>query len=224
MEDRTNIIKIICEALSSGDTAGASAIARAQYPFLPPPAATRKFTEAQALRVFVRDGFVDRYSGNRLLFPPVLRLLSVMLPDAFPFHRNWKMNETHPAYWELFPTLDHIVPVAHGGPDHEDNLVSTSMLRNSAKANWALEELGWSIHPPGDMTQWDGMLMWCMEFVKKDRELIKDKYIGRWYRAAIQYPQGQAGCSKSGQKGKASRGIKTHCGEEKENHHGPDKD
>ena len=97
MEDRVNIIKIICEALSSGDTADASEIARRQYPFLPPPTATRKFTEMQALRVFFRDGFIDRYSGNRLLFPPVLRLLSVMLPDAFPFHRNWKMNKTHPA-------------------------------------------------------------------------------------------------------------------------------
>ena len=224
MEDRANAIKIICETLSSGNTSGASAIARRQYPFIAPPAVTRKFTEAQALRVFVRDGFIDRYSGNRLLFPPVLRLLSVMLPDAFPFHRNWKMNKTHPAYWELFPTLDHVVPVARGGPDHEDNLVSTSMLRNSAKANWTLEELGWSIHPPGDMTQWDGMLAWCMEFAKKDNEIIKDKYIRRWYRAAIQNPQGQAGCSKSGQKGKASRGIKTHCGEEKESHHGPDKD
>ena len=74
------------------------------------------------------------------------------------------------------------------------------------------------------MTQWDGMLAWCMEFAKKDNEIIKDKYIRRWYRAAIQDPQGQAGCSKSGQKGKASRGIKTHRGEEKENHHGPDKD
>ena len=111
MEDRANIIKIICEALSSGDTSGASEIARRHYPFLAPPTATRKFTEAQALRVFVRVGFVDRYSGNRLLFPPVLRLLSVMLPDAFPFHRNWKMNETHPAYWELFPTLTMSFPL-----------------------------------------------------------------------------------------------------------------
>ncbi len=185
MEERANIIKIICEKLSSGDTGSASEIARLQYPFLDLPTTTRKFTEAQALRVFVRDGFVDRYSGNRLLFPPVLRLLSILLPDVFPFHRNWKMNKTHPAYWELFPTLDHIVPIARGGPDHEDNLVSTSMLRNSAKANWTLEELGWSLHPPGDMNQWDGMLAWCIEFVKKDRELIKDKYIDRWYRAAL---------------------------------------
>jgi len=185
MEDKANVIKIICEALSSGDISGASAIARQQYPSLPPPAAVRNFAEAQALRVFVRDGFVDRYSGDRLLFPPVLRLLSLMLPTAFPFHRNWKMNETHPAYWELFPTLDHIVPVARGGPDHEDNLVSTSMLRNSAKANWTLEELGWSIRRPGDMNQWDGMLAWCMEFVKKDSGINRDKYISRWCRAAL---------------------------------------
>jgi hypothetical protein len=32
------------------------------------------------------------------------------------------------------------------------------------------------------MNQWDGMLAWCMEFARKAEEIIKDKYIGRWYR------------------------------------------
>jgi hypothetical protein len=35
------------------------------------------------------------------------------------------------------------------------------------------------------MNQWDGMLAWCMEFARKDEEIIKDKYISRWYRAAL---------------------------------------
>lgn len=68
------------------------------------------------------------------------------------------------------------------------NIVSTSMLRNSAKANWTLEELGWTIRPPGNMSQWDGMLSWCMNFLKKDASLLKDDYIGRWYKAAISSP------------------------------------
>ncbi len=116
-------------------------------------------------------------------FPPVLRVLTVLLPDQFPFHRNWKMAETHQVYWDLFPTLDHIVPIARGGGDYEDNLVSTSMLRNSAKANSTLEELGWSLHPPGDITRWDGMLAWCVKFIEIDAMLLKDKYIARWCRA-----------------------------------------
>jgi hypothetical protein len=189
MKDKAEAIKSICEALSASGTAEASEIARREYAFvLAPPSVTRKFSEAQALRVYVRDGFVDRYSGGLLVFPPVLRVLTAQLPEEFPFHRNWKMEETHQAYWELFPTLDHVIPVARGGRDDEDNLVSTSMLRNSAKANSTLDELGWSLHPAGDMTRWDGMLAWCVEFIGNDEKLLKDKYIGRWYRAALACP------------------------------------
>lgn len=186
MKEKTEIIKSICEALSSEDTSSASDIACRQYPFFPLSAATRNFTETQALRVFMRDGFIDRYSGSRLLFPPVLRVLSSMLPSEFPFHRNWKMSETHQSYWELFPTLDHMVPIARGGADNDENIVSTSMLRNSAKSNWTLEELGWSLHPPGDISRWDGMLAWFIEFIDKNPQAAKDKYISRWHRAAQQ--------------------------------------
>lgn len=185
MKDKANIIKSICDALSSGNISGASDIARQQYPFFSHPTGTRRFTEAQALRIFVRDGFIDRYSGTHLLFPPVLRVLSFVLPSEFPFHHNWKMNETHQSYWELFPTLDHIIPVARGGADNDENIVSTSMLRNSAKANWILEELGWSLHPPGNMNQWDGMLTWFMKFIDKNKHITQEKYIGRWYKAAL---------------------------------------
>ena len=60
-------------------------------------------------------------------------------------------------YWELFPTVDHIVPIARGGIDEESNWVTTSMLRNSMKSNWTLEELDWSLLPTGDLQEWDGL-------------------------------------------------------------------
>ena len=68
------------------------------------------------------------------------------------------MSETHMIYWELFPTVDHVVPIARGGGDDESNWVTTSMLHNSAKSNWKLEELGWQLLPAGDIEQWDGLL------------------------------------------------------------------
>jgi hypothetical protein len=80
------------------------------------------------------------------------------------------MINTHPAYWELFPTLDHVVPIARGGWDDEANLVSTSTLHNSAKANWTLEELGWSLHPPGALSQWDGLLAWFLGFAEVETD------------------------------------------------------
>jgi len=167
----------------------AAEVARRKYPFVPlPPVGTRKYNEEQSVRVFKRDGFIDRYSGERLVFPPVLRVLTSLMPSAFPFHRNWKMGETHQAYWDLFPTLDHVVPVARGGRDDEGNLVSTSMLRNSAKANWMLEELGWLLHPPGDIKQWDGMVAWFMAYIEDNDDLLNNKYIRRWHRAALARP------------------------------------
>jgi hypothetical protein len=190
MIDKARVIKSVCDALSSDDLLAAADIARHQYPLLNQPPAARNYSEGQALVIFLRDGFVDRYSGNRLVFPAVLRILSVLLPDEFPFHRNWKMIETHPAYWELFPTLDHVVPIARGGQDNETNLVSTSMLRNSAKANWTLEELGWSLHPPGSLSEWDGLLAWFLGFAEADKRVLKDKYISRWRRAALSRTRG----------------------------------
>ena len=70
------------------------------------------------------------------------------------------MSECHLAYWQLFPTVDHIISVARGGAGEESNWVCTSQLRNSAKSNWLLEELGWQLHEPGDLKEWDGLLKW----------------------------------------------------------------
>jgi hypothetical protein len=37
------------------------------------------------------------------------------LPERFPFHPNWKTDVTHPAYWEVSATIDHLTPVTRGG-------------------------------------------------------------------------------------------------------------
>jgi len=69
----------------------------------------------------------------------------------------------HSGYWELFPTIDHITPVARGGTNEESNLATTSMVRNAAKANFTLEELGWKLFPKGDATEWDGLTRWFLD-------------------------------------------------------------
>jgi hypothetical protein len=89
----------------------------------------------KATRIFKRDGFLDRYTGTRLVYPPVLRLLSLILPKEFPYHPNWKTADTHPAFWELQATINHKDPVTLGGGNDDDNLITTSMVRNSAKMN-----------------------------------------------------------------------------------------
>jgi HNH endonuclease len=135
--------------------------------------------------IFIRDGFLDRYSGAKLVFPGALRLLSKLMPEDFPAHPNWKMTESHIVYWELFPTVDHVVPVARGGTDDESNWVTTSMLKNSAKSNWTLNELGWVLLPPGNYTAWDGLLGWFIRYVAKDVRSLDDLYVRRWHKAAL---------------------------------------
>ena len=184
MHSKAQTIKAVCDSLLAGATNAAAAVARSGYPFAPPQSTGRAYTASECTSVFVRDGFIDRYSGTQLVFPGTLRLLSRLLPSEFPYHLNWKMTETHMVYWELFPTVDHIIPVARGGTDDDTNWVSTSMLRNSAKSNWTLEELGWPLVPPGDIRQWDGLLEWFVEFLKQDPSHLGDSYIRRWHRAA----------------------------------------
>ncbi len=178
-------ISDVCGALGEGDVSRAKAIVVERYPFEPMDRAARNYTEIDKTRIFLRDGFTDRYSGEKLVFPPVLRLISMLMPDEFPFHKNWKMSECHIAYWQLLPTIDHVVPVSRGGLDEESNWVSTSQLRNNSKANWLLEELDWKLHEPGDLGEWDGLIGWFIDYVAERSDVLGDGYIASWHRAAV---------------------------------------
>ena len=179
-------IRQILEALSTGKSEVAKDIARQQYPHVLRPRTKRSYSSAMCMHIFMRDGFIDRYSGKRLLFPGTLRILSIMLPNAFPYQDHWKINETHIAYWELYPTIDHIQSVQRGGKNEESNLITTSQLHNSAKAHWTLEELGWTIYPPGNLTEWDGLMKQSIQYIEAHPSLLEDKLLKKWYKAALQ--------------------------------------
>jgi hypothetical protein len=164
--------------------AEARRLVRENYPCTKFVRSRRIYTATQCTKVFIRDGFIDCYSGGRLVFPGTLRLLSLLLPEEFPFHPNWKMDSTHPAFWVLFPTIDHVVPVARGGIDTEENWVTTSQLRNSAKANWTLEELSWKLVPPGNIQEWDGLTRWFVNFIEGRHHVRGNNYLRTWLRAA----------------------------------------
>ena len=184
-KDEINALKAVCDALSQGDREQAALVARSGYPFSSFERDTEKYNEFQSMRVFWRDGFIDRYSGEPLVFPGTLRLLSKLLPDELPFHPNWKMTECHYMYWKYFPTVDHLYPRSRGGGIDDDNLVTTSMLRNSAKSNWTLEELEWKIHPRGDVNQWDGLTKWFLAYIERHPAGLADPYLRKWHSAAV---------------------------------------
>lgn len=169
----------------------ASELIAENFPHRPIKSSGRSYTKLQCIRVFRRDGYIDRYSGTRLVFPGTLRLLSLLMPEELPYQLHWKMELCHQMYWELYPTIDHVVPVALGGEDIDSNWVTTSQLRNSAKANWTLEALGWERVSGGDIHAWDGLTKWCLDYLERDSKFVDptsgvmDRGLRSWHRAAI---------------------------------------
>lgn len=183
--EKGEIIKEICQKLLEDNKEEGRQIANEKYPFASYLTEKRSYTPFQQTKIFLRDGFVDRYSGQKLLFPGIFRILKIELPDVFPAHLNWKMTDTHVVYWELFPTIDHVHPIARGGIDKEENWITTSMLRNSAKSNWTLKEVGWTIKEAGDLKTWDGLTNIFIELIEKNKSLLADPYIKKWHGSLI---------------------------------------
>ena len=184
-DNSVSILRDVCDAISREGTNAAAAILRSGLPFKARPAESRRYTPGQCTRIFFRDGFLDRYSGTKLVFPGTLRLLSELFKHDFPYHRNWRMDACHSAYYELYPTVDHKVPITLGGTNDDENLVTTSQLNNSRKANFLIEDLGWTLHPQGNPQEWDGLSNWFVSQIQQHDELLQsNKSLVGWYRAA----------------------------------------
>src|SRR4029453_7322800 len=160
---------------------------QANYPHKPAVTQKRQYSAKECMAVFVRDGFIDRYSGKRLVFPGTLRLLFNYFPAEFPYHRNWKTDSCHFAFYELYPTIDHISPITRGGPNEDRNWVTTSMKLNMAKANFTLAELGARLHPPGRISDWDGLTSWFLSRVQSELGQLLDGQLKQWHAAAKGY-------------------------------------
>ena len=182
---RAETVEMVCEALEMGNKQKAGDLVRSRYPFDPPVDRRRAFTKFARTRVFLRDGFIDRYSGDRLFFPPVLEVISASIPEAFPRPRSSNMTNSHVAHWELYASVDHVVPVARGGAHEMDNWVTTSFMHNLIKSHWRLEDLGWELLPPGRLDEWDGMLGWFLKYTEERGDLMALGGISDWHRAAV---------------------------------------
>ena len=195
MDAKAGVLSEVCAALLAGNPRSAKETLARDYPFKRVEKTARAFSVRRSMDLFMRDGFIDHYTGNRLINPGVLRLLHVVLGDDFPAHPNGKLSETHLAFWELFPTVDHLVPVSRGGRDDESNWVTASMLRNQAKGHWTVDDLGWTPPSAGAVKRWDGLSQWLIDYLDKYPTVLEQAaephraYIGQWLkvtRAALE--------------------------------------
>ena len=183
--DKALLIKNICELLLDDKKQDCVDFANENYPFIDNLTQKRQYSKYQMCKIFLRDGFIDRYSGHKLLFPGLIKILIIEFPDIFKYQKNWKRSETHIIYWDLFPTIDHHVPVTRHGEDNENNWITTSMIRNSAKASWTTEELGWELFEEGKLDDWDGLINYFIDLTNKNPDYEKDNYINQWRKALL---------------------------------------
>ncbi len=179
--DKSVIISDVANHILNKNLVKAKEIIDFEYPHEFYRVEKRTYTMTQKMEQFIRDGFIDRYTGDKLLNPGVLKIISTYFPKEFPFQSHWKMMDTHSAYWDLIPTIDHIYPIAQGGCDCESNWVTTSMKNNSIKSNYTIDEIHWSLHPKGKIGDWDGLTGIFLDIVDLNSELLKDNYIKNWY-------------------------------------------
>ena len=108
--DKALLIQNLCGLLLDDKRQECIDFVNKNYPFINNLTQKRHYSKYQMCKVFLRDGFIDRYSGDKLLFPGLIKILTIEFPNIFKYHRNWKMSDTHMIYWDLFPTIDHLIP------------------------------------------------------------------------------------------------------------------
>lgn len=121
-----------------------------------PSTAKRSVTDRDKAATYIRDGFVCRYCGHRVIPLAVLVGISDVFPDDFAYHTNYKRGEIHPAFW-LAPETDHLLAHTRGGRSSIDNLVTLHAMCNLIKSDSYFEDLPLVEHP--DLTEeWDGLV------------------------------------------------------------------
>jgi hypothetical protein len=203
MTEKYEIIMDACLALSDEGREASQEILRRNYPFDPrakprsvskekPFPMERKVEasdfwnedRASMMRVFARDGFMNRFTGELLIFPAVLRLLSKELPSIMPYQMAWRVGEIHMAYYDIYACIDRLLPKSQGGSDAESNQITTTMPYVLARSHSNVEEMDWRLTREGFVDEWDGMSSWYVEYVNANQELRNANYFNLWYIAA----------------------------------------
>nr|WP_241727888.1 hypothetical protein [Dietzia sp. DQ11-71] len=67
LDDKADVLADVADAIETVGLDEGSRILGLRYPFVLVEKTSRSYTERRSLRLFYRDGFVDRYSGTRLV-------------------------------------------------------------------------------------------------------------------------------------------------------------
>lgn len=148
--------QVIIALLSEGRDSAAEQLAPIAYPRREVEARSEP-SESMIASTYKRDRFCCRYCGCRVVPTQIMRLVSEVFPDDFPYHPNWKGGQTHPAITSRSATLDHVVAWSLGGTNVPENLACACWICNRIKGDLTLEQLGWELRPISTDGDWDGL-------------------------------------------------------------------
>lgn len=104
-----DVLAHVVHARLRQDTATAAEIAA--IAFTPPEHIPERWPAMSVIAaVCAHDRYHCRHCGERVILTAVMRPVSRLYPDQFPYHRNWKADATHPAFIARPATLDHVHP------------------------------------------------------------------------------------------------------------------
>lgn len=175
----------VAQLLAAGEIDLARRTASERLPFTPRRRDKHHISDRDKLRVYLKDGFIDRYTGLQVWHPCALRLFAEFMPDLLPYHKNGRLDQCHILHWDLSPAVDHIVPITRGGAHDPENWITTSWGKNTIKSNMSLDELGWTIHPRGDLKEWDGGTGWLLGAIEHRGDLRLKTPFGKWHRDTL---------------------------------------
>ena len=75
-KDKSTVISNITSLLLEGNKMAAKTVICQEYPHEQVEIEKRAYTMTQKMKQFISDGFIDRYSGQKLLNPGILKIMS----------------------------------------------------------------------------------------------------------------------------------------------------
>jgi 5-methylcytosine-specific restriction endonuclease McrA len=157
-DDPTLVLSQIASALADDDRPRADSLMES-IAFRPGQITRRRpVPVAATAAVFARDQFTCCYCGRRTIPAVVLRCFSAIWPVAFPWHKNWRSDQTHPAHWAITSTLEHLEAGSRGGSwTDEANLACACWECNETKGRAAATGAFSRRAEPDRALTWDGL-------------------------------------------------------------------
>lgn len=132
----------------------------------------KSLRKVEQLAVWNRDSWHCRYCLAPVFFSPALKELDRLSPGHSYYHRNNKSGQMLPLLLWTWASVDHLVPVALGGTNALDNLVTACWRCNLDKRDRAQDQSPQtqSIPPQIEALRWDGLFSVYLKLVEKDDE------------------------------------------------------